>query len=293
MFAAAFLASSITEILRVLQVRFTGAVYKSSGRAAIWVRLIAYILIIAIFYIIYFYMTSGFSSFITNLTAAQNAAWYVPFVWLALILSYITKGLYLEGLLFLALSAVLIAGLYYLAVELNKRFGLYEPPAITVQKSGLYAPKTGLLGQLGFSTVEAALIRKDLRAFTRRRELLSIYILPIIVIIVALFDSSGITTGKTSASSADPIFWVSFLLPAVAMAMLLGEILIGEEGQAVWRIYASPISAKNLVKSKYFFTVLFSIIILVASGIIGIVVFPSQPAKDNSSYVGNLLTVLL
>ena len=42
LFAAAFLASSITEIVRVLQVRFTGAVYKSSGRAAIWLRLVAH-----------------------------------------------------------------------------------------------------------------------------------------------------------------------------------------------------------------------------------------------------------
>src|SRR5208283_478785 len=36
LFATAFLASSITEIIRVIQVRFAGAVYKSSGRAAIW-----------------------------------------------------------------------------------------------------------------------------------------------------------------------------------------------------------------------------------------------------------------
>ncbi len=96
--------------------------------------------------------------------AAQSALWYIPFVWLALILSYIIKGLFLQGILFVGLSALFIAGLYYLAVLLNKRFGLYEPPAITIQKSGIYAPKTGLLGKLGFSNVEAAIIRKDLRA---------------------------------------------------------------------------------------------------------------------------------
>ena len=101
----------------------------------------------------------------------------------------------LQSLLFVALSAALIAGLYYLAVELNKRFGLYEPPAITVQKSGVYAPKTGLLGKLGFSSVEAALIRKDLRAFTRRRELLGIYFMPIIIVIISIFYSFGITGG--------------------------------------------------------------------------------------------------
>jgi len=271
LFAAAFLASSITEILRVLQVRFTGAVYKSSGRAAIWLRLIGSLLIIVVFYIIYFYAVSGTSTFITSLTAAQSGAWYVPFVWPALIISYIGKDLYLQSLLFIALSAFLIAGLYYLAVELNMRFGLYEPPAITLQKSGVYAPKTGILGKLGFSSVEAALIRKDLRAFTRRRELMGVYFMPIIIVIISIFYSFGITSG----SSSDITLWsgVIFLVPASGMASLLGQVLIGEEGQAMWRIYASPISPKNLVKSKFFLVIIFSLIILLATGAVGIVVF--------------------
>jgi hypothetical protein len=277
--AAAFMASSITEILRVLQVRFVGAVYKSSGRAAIWVRFIGSLLFFIIFYILYFYLTSGFTSFLQNLTQAQSALWYIPFIWLALILSYIIKGLFLQGILFVGLSALFIAGLYYLAVLLNKRFGLYEPPAITIQKSGVYTPKTGLLGKLGFSNVEAAIIRKDLRGFTRRREVIGIFIAPIIMIIIPLMQSIGVTSGS-AASQANPIFTgIIFLLPAGFMAMLLGEVLIGEEGQAVWRIYASPISPKNLVKSKYFFVTLFSTIILLISGTIG-TIFYHPSAQD-------------
>jgi hypothetical protein len=277
--AAAFMASSITEILRVLQVRFIGAVYKSSGRAAIWVRFIGSLLFFIIFYILYFYITSGFTSFLQNLTQAQSALWYIPFIWLALILSYIIKGLFLQGILFVGLSALFIAGLYYLAVLLNKRFGLYEPPAITIQKSGVYTPKTGLLGKLGFSNVEAAIIRKDLRGFTRRREVIGIFIAPIVMIIIPLMQSIGVTSGS-AASQANPIFTgIIFLLPAGFMAMLLGEVLIGEEGQAVWRIYASPISPKNLVKSKYFFVTLFSTIILLISGTIG-TIFYHPSAQD-------------
>ena len=277
--AAAFMASSITEILRVLQVRFVGAVYKSSGRAAIWVRFIGSLLFFIIFYILYFYLTSGFTSFLQNLTQAQSALWYIPFIWLALILSYIIKGLFLQGILFVGLSALFIAGLYYLAVLLNKRFGLYEPPAITIQKSGIYTPKTGLLGKLGFSNVEAAIIRKDLRGFTRRREVIGIFIAPIVMIIIPLMQSIGVTSGS-AASQANPIFTgIIFLLPAGFMAMLLGEVLIGEEGQAVWRIYASPVSPKNLVKSKYFFVTLFSTIILLISGTIG-TVFYHPSAQD-------------
>ena len=64
------------------------------------------------------------------------------------------------------------------------------------------------------------------------------------------------------------------------MAMLLGEVLIGEEGQSVWRIYASPISAKSLVKSKFFFTIIFSTIVLLISGTIGVLFY--HPALDQT-----------
>ena len=165
-----------------------------------------------------------------------------------------------------------IAALYYLAVLLNQRFGLYEPPAITLQKSGVYAPKTGLLGKLGFSSIEAAIIRKDFRAFTRRREMVSIFIVPIIMMIVPLMQSFNATNAATGTSNI--IFaGIMFLLPAGFIAVLLGEVMIGEEGQSVWRIYSSPISPKNLVKSKTFFLLLFSTVILLISGSIGVMFY--------------------
>jgi hypothetical protein len=274
LFAAAFMGSATTEILRVLQVRFIGAVYKSSGRAAVWVRFIGSLLFFLIFYILYFSLTNGFTGFIQGLTQFQNSVWFVPFVWLGLTLFYLVNGVFLQGILFTALSAFFIAGLYYLAILLNKRFGLYEPPAIKVQKSGIYAPKTGLLGKLGFSSVEAAIIRKDVRAFTRRRELISIFIVPIIFILIPLMQSIGITNGSAQPSQVTLIFSaMTFLLPAAVMAMTVGSVLIGEEGQAVWRIYASPISAKNLVKSKFFFIALLSTIILLVTGTVGILFY--------------------
>ncbi|MCL5949136.1 MAG: hypothetical protein M1490_01500 [Candidatus Bathyarchaeota archaeon] len=273
--ATAFMASTSTEILRLLQMRFIGAVYKSSGRAAIWVRLIGTLFIFVVFYTIYSYVLygTGALTFFTTLQQVQSVAWFVPFIWLALTIGNIFGGLYLQGLLFTASSALFIAALYYLAVVLNQRFGLYEPPAITLQKSGVYAPKTGLLGKLGFSTAEAAVIRKDLRAFTRRREMVSVFIAPIILIILPLTQSLGISGSAASSQGSFIFSGIIFLLPATFMAILLGEVLIGEEGQSVWRIYASPISPKNLVKSKTFFLMLFSTITLLISGSVGVVFY--------------------
>ncbi|MCL1977784.1 MAG: hypothetical protein FWG55_06780 [Candidatus Bathyarchaeota archaeon] len=278
-FAAAFLASVITEILRVLQVRFIGAVYKSSGRGAIWVRFLGSIGFFILFYIIYFLVVSGGPEILLTLTDIQGSLFYIPFIWLGLMLSnfFISGGSVLLGIVYMFLSVAFIGAMYALAVLLNKRFGLYEPPAITVQKSGVYTPKTGFLGKLGFSTPEAAIINKDLKAFTRRRELMPTFIAPIVIVIFPLLQSLG-STGASLASEVSLIYMgMIYLLPASFMVCLLGGFIIGEEGQAIWRIYASPISAKNLVKSKYFFTALFGLIILAITGTIGTIIYHPTP----------------
>jgi len=281
MVAAAFLASVTTEILRLLQMRFIGAVYKSSGRAAIWVRLAGTLFFFIIFYVLYFYVIygSGSITFFTSLSNFQSTVWYVPFIWVALTVSYVFTGQFFQAGLCVVFSALFIAALYYLAVFLNIRFGLYEPPAITLQKGGVYTPKTGFLGKLGFSSGEAAIIRKDFRAFTRRREMVSIFIVPIIMIILPLMQSLGVTGSDQSVGVGALVFkGIIFLLPAGFSAMLLGQVMIGEEGQSVWRIYASPISPKSLVKSKTFFLTLFSTIILSISGIVGVIFYqPTLP----------------
>ena len=293
-FAAAFMASAITEVFRILQVRFIGAVYKSTGRAAVWVRFAGSLLFFIVFYAGYFYVTygAGALTFIQTIASAQSTVWFIPFVWLGMTLFYFTSGVLLEGLAFLALSLCFIAGLFFLAVELNRRFGLYEPPAITVSR-GVYVPKTGFLGRIGFSAVEAALLRKDFRAYTRRRELMTIFIVPIAMVMVPIMQSLNM-------ANEPPLGYILsmeatiFLLPAFVMVLSLGSFIIGEEGQAVWRIYASPISPKNLVKSKYFFILFFALVVLPITILVGIVMYhPSLPATITAVLVPIFLVFAL
>ncbi len=272
--AAAFVASATTEVLRIMQVRFIGAIYKSTGRAAVWVRFVGSLLFFVVFYVLYFYVVSGSGAitFIQTVASTQNAIWFVPFVWLGLTLYSFAGGMLLQGLGFLVLSLLLIVTLFLLATSLNKRFGLYEPPAITVSR-GIYAPKTGLLGRLGFSLTEAAIVRKDLKAFTRRRELMTIFIVPIVLILVPIMQTLGQTSETMPLQVSVFLAAMTFLFPASVMAMSLGTFMIGEEGQAVWRIYSSPLSAQNLVKSKYFLTISFALIVLVITGVFGLIVY--------------------
>jgi len=274
MFGAAFIGSTTTEIVRIVQTRLTGAVYKSSGKSAVWVRFIGTLIFFAIAYAAYFAIIQGPAGFLEGLTETQNTIWFIPFVWLGIALFYLLKGIFLEGIVFLGLSVLFGGVLCYIAIALNKRFGLYEPPAITIQTKGTqYTPKTGLLGKLGFTSIEAAMIRKDIRAFTRRRELMTIFIMPIALMILPIFYST-----LDMPSGMAIIFEIMiFVLPAAMMALITGNMLIGEEGHAVWRIYASPISPKNLVKAKYAVLVLLSIITLIITGTAGGIFFRSSP----------------
>ncbi len=272
MVAAAFMASATTEILRILQVRFIGAVYKSSGRAAVWVRFIGSMLFFIVFYIIYFSITTGANSiaFIQAIASGQTSLWYVPFVWLGITLYELLGGFWLLGVGYLAASLLFIAALALLATALNRRYGLYEPPAITISR-GVYAPKTGILGRFGFSSVEAAIIRKDLKAFTRRRELMTTFILPVVFLIVPIMTSLNTSAAANTGPPGFTLFWYVYmtLFPSTIMAMSMGSFMTGEEGQSIWRIYMSPISARSYVKSKYAFMLFFALIVLPITTTIG------------------------
>ena len=276
--AAAFMASTVTEVFRILQVRFIGAVYKSTGRAAIWVRFAGSLLFVLVFYIVYFYVVSGSGGIylVQTIASAQSAIWFVPFVWLGMTLYSFLNGLMLQGIAFMILSLGFIAALFYLATWLNGRYGLYEPPAITVSR-GVYTPKTGLLGRLGFSTIEEALIRKDLKAFTRRRELMVVFIIPIVIILAPIMQALGQMGSPVPSEASLVLFALVFLFPSAVMATMLGSFMIGEEGMTIWRIYSSPISPKSLVKSKYFFVICFSLAILAVSGTVGFIAFNPSP----------------
>jgi hypothetical protein len=275
MLVAAFMGCATTEVFRILQARFTGAVYKSSGKAAIWVRFASTLLFFLVFYIVYFYVIygTGITNAIQSIATVQSTVWFVPFVWLGITLASIMDGLVIQALVFMALSLAFVVGLYLLSVALNTRFGLYEPPAITVSR-GVYVPKTGILGKLGFSSVEAALIRKDVKAFTRRRELMAAFILPIVFLLIPIMSTIGSSQG-TGQSGLPPQFGFAFstLLPTALIAMTFGNFMTGEEGQNIWRIYSSPISEKNFIRSKYSFMLFFALLVLPMTSVVGLIIY--------------------
>jgi len=277
--ASAFIASTTTEIFRILQVRLIGAVYKSTGKAAVWVRFLGSMLFLIGFYVVYFAFTSGAGSvaLIEAVAGAQQAVWFVPYVWLGMVLAAFMSGLLVQTVLFSFASLLFILVLFYVAVKLNTRFGLYEPPAITVSR-GVYSPKVGFLGKLGFSSLEAAVMRKDFKAFTRRRELMYVFITPLVFMIMPLMQYFGIYGTSAAVEPSRLIFALILVVPGAIMSVILGLIIIGEEGESVWLFFSSPINARSLVKCKYAFVIIFSFVVMLVCSVIGILI--TRPSPD-------------
>jgi len=272
------LASATTEIFKTLQVRLSGAVIKVAGRAAIWVRLLGSILFFVVFYFVYFSLYYNVTpiALVESIAGGQRALWFIPYVWLGVALSTFISSLWLETVVFFLASFVFIYALFLSAVRLNMRFGLYEAPSIRISR-GVYVPKAGLLGRLGFSAVEAAIIRKDFKAFTRRHELMYVFIAPIVFTIMPFILSmrSGATTPLPSGIYSFISVYMS-LLPGALMTVILGSSIIGSEGQSIWYLHSLPLSANSLVKAKHAFTTLFSLVVtLICTVIGGLLMVPS------------------
>jgi hypothetical protein len=216
--------------------------------------------------------------------------WFIPYLWLGIGLSAFVSGLSLEAIIFASASLAFIYALFLVAVRLNVRFGLYEAPSITISR-GPYIPKTGLLGRLGFSSIEAAIIRKDFKAFTRRRELMYIFIMPIVFIIMPILSSMGSTS--TTLPSAFHYFLFVYLtvLPGVLMAISLGSTIIGSEGGSVWYVYSSPISVRGLVKAKCFFTTFFSLAVTLVCFFVSVLLMSPSPWMAGTGLTEAILLV--
>jgi hypothetical protein len=275
--ASSFLASATAESFSILQTRFMGAIYKSSGKAAVWIRFGSSLVSFILFYIVWIFLTSGAGALLQlqAVVEVQSTIWYIPYIWPGIILASAIKGLIITCSIFSLATITFILAFFYAAVQLNSRFGLYEPPAITVSK-GIYAPKVSAFRKLGYSSVETALIGKDIKALTRRRELISIFIVPIVFMIIPLMQYLGLM-GVSVTAEASPFLAAELILgPGTFMALMLGSMIIGEEGASVWLLYASPINSRSLVRCKYtVIVILSSLVSLVCSVLSGVIASPT------------------
>ena len=273
--ASLILASATTEVFKTLQVRLSGAITKVAGKSAIWLRLVFSIGSMLVFYLIYFSIYNQISPTLLfeSVAGGQRALWFIPYVWPGMALSAFVGSLWMETIFFSLATLVFIGAVFLVATYINTRFGLYELPAIKLS-SGVYVPKASLFGKLGFSPTETALMKKDFKGITRRHELAFIFILPISMLAMVFLSALRILQGDLPPVGISYfLFALITLFPGIWIAPFVGGLLTGLEGSSVWYLFSSPISAKSIAKSKFFFVAFFALSVTLICSIVGGLVF--------------------
>jgi len=98
--------------------------------------------------------------------------------------------------------------------------------------------------------------------------------------------------GQSPPTEASPFLlaWI-LLMPGALMAVMLGNMIVGQEGGSVWYLYSSPITANGLVKCKYTFIIIFSCIVTIVCSIVGILVARPPLNFVVASFIESLLLI--
>ncbi|MCJ7614766.1 hypothetical protein MUO71_08415 [Candidatus Bathyarchaeota archaeon] len=242
-----FLGAFILEIIRAITNRVSSSVYKRTGRTAVAIRMVVFILVFVVFMLV-----SNFNflfSILNQFMGGIESAWFIPLLWPSLtIMSYLATET-LQLILYALLSIGFTTLLLWISVKLREKYWVPAPFAIKLASSKPYTPKQGFLGSLGFTAAEAALLKKDFRGLTRRKEMLVWIAVPLGISVISFFSTPS--TLATAATTFDrlALFWGP-LMGVFMFAFYLALTGIGQEGGAFLNLLIIPLKEKEVVKAK-------------------------------------------
>ncbi len=234
----------ITEILKTVMARASTSLYRSRGKAVITIRLIS----TTFFIIIFMLMTnpSFLTSILSVLTGTIETLWIMPLFWPSLAVMASQVNL-LEFTAYLTLSLILVATLFVLSINLRRRYWFPMEPSLRIG-GGDYRPGGGILGRMGLSPGEAAMVRKDVKIFFRRRETASFLAIPIIFTLIPLMSGGG----GIFFSIGQPLGGV------VLFAMVLAATSVGREREGALNLLTAPVKPVEIMRAKIASTLMLS-----------------------------------
>ena len=246
------------EILRSALASASTAFNKLGGRITVIMRILGIILILLVTQLLF----SGvfLIQIISSLVGTAAAASFVPVFWPTLAITKLLQSDFLGSAGFLGLSVALFLLLSYIALSLRAKYWAVTPGAIHFAGAGSVSGPSRL-GYLGLSSPSIAMLKREIRSATRRKEVVRLMAIPIIMPIMISFPAifSPAPSSTSGPAQIDPIFLVIPFLFGIGLGSLfLGMTSIGQEGRRLWNISALPVSANMLVKSKLLFTSLVS-----------------------------------
>ncbi len=271
---ALFAMGALVEIMRAVINRVTSLVYRRAGRGTIVIRIAVTVLVILV-------VELGvnpviLSSLVGTFTGVVNAALFVPFFWSSASVGYLVQNQLALSAAFFGLSVAFAVLLLFAAVKVRARY--WSPVPVTIEVTeAIYAPSTGgFLRSLGLSETEAAMVRKDLRGYTRRRELIPYLALPVVFVALILVQQTSMaSSGLSPSESVSYPFW----LVGGILAVIVGATSVGQEGKAILNVYASPIPSRAFLRAKLLVSFLFGATTVVALAVTSSLLESASPSS--------------
>lgn len=262
------------EVLRSGLARVSSSFNRVGGRPVIILRILAIMLILVLTQL----LLNGFiiSNVIGSLVAGASSLSFVPIFWPTLAVTKALESDVLGSGLFATLSLALFGGLTGLAVYMKNRFWVLPSTSIHLSgKASITGPSR--LGFLGMNQLSVAMLRRELRSATRRKEVIRLIALPLILPVMIGFPFFLTPASRPSGASSTPavaaILGAPFLLGVGLGALVLAMTSIGQEGKTLWNLGALPITAGRIVRAKLLFTSLITSIGLILAAIVSSILF--------------------
>ena len=259
-FMGSLIGAFTLEIVRSLMNRLSQAFFKSRGQFAMITRTVLSLMLLVLIQLLYnmtilMKVASWFSVSIIE-------AWFIPFLWPSLtVLHYIIY----DGagtLFYTGLSVVLTLIVFSAGVKARDMNWVPVPVSYRMRPVELRSSRRGILGRLGFSTVESAIIRKDFKSLLRRREMLTQLAIPAMITITFLVAQSGFIGGSVPPDQVKYGFFGMMMFSAITLSMGLSLTSMGQEGGAFSNLRKIPLEPISIIKAKIFYAFLPSSLIL-------------------------------
>lgn len=290
---ATLIGSVGVEIMRSLLARASSTFGRLGGRTVIAVRMVSVVAMLIFTQALF----SGFLvvRIISTLVGDIAATAAVPVFWPTLSITSLLDANILAAVLYAVLSLGFFLVLAYAATFLKARFWIAAPPSLHFSNNGSLSGLSPLR-RLGLSNAAVALLRRELRSATRRKEIVRLIAIPLILPVMVLFPvvfSPAPSTTTATPVSINPLLLAGPLLFGIGLgALFLGLTSIGQEGSRLWNIGSLPVEEKLLVKTKLMFSTFIASIGLSIGLAVAVVIFGLW-ILDALIFLGLGLTIIL
>ncbi len=248
----------ISEMIKSVVNRISSTFSKRSGRAAILSRAVLIVIVLAISQI--FFNPGLFFRVLETIAPRIQGLCFVPLIWPSIVVAETSAGNLSSAVFFFAITLLFGAAMMLGAVAVRSRYWVPVPVTIKMPRSEA-KPRAGSgfgigLGSIFFTQAELAVVSKDLRSLSRRKEMVRFWSIPLIMVIPLL-----LTTGPMDRYELYGYAGMFSLIGTGIFGLFLSAMSIGQEGKALWRIFASPVDPVSYFRAKAILPVSLSLIL--------------------------------